>query len=309
MGKHHSIRALGLAAALSMTTGLLANPAHAEDATDPAAVEAAATANIAAGQSGISQEVTAEGTSADLGNGAVEVSTDPSDGLTVTAPTGTDISLGVPGETDDGTVVGSNVVYPDVATDAAVVARATPEGAQALIVIDGNSAPERYTFPIEVNGQDTVLRESDDGGIEVISPDSTDPVATVAPPWATDAHGAPVSTHYEIEGSSIIQVVDHHGAAYPVTADPKYSWGYVTGTAYYNRKETRSLKTRSYAYVVAAGLCAAFGGATAGAACAVGAAVAAQWNYVASNAYGDGKCVKIKMPIMWAYAYSGGNCK
>ena len=52
-----------------------------------------------------------------------------------------------------------------------------------------------------------------------------------------------------------------------------------------------------------------FGAQTAGAACGVAGAVVAQWNYVASNAYADGKCVKIKLPIMWAYAYSGGYCK
>ena len=31
-----------------------------------------------------------------------------------------------------------------------------------------------------------------------------------------------VSTHYHLEGTTLVQIVDHHGAVYPVVADP--SW-------------------------------------------------------------------------------------
>jgi hypothetical protein len=218
---------LGLAVALSLTAGgLLAVPADAEGAADAESIEAAAAANAAAGQPGIIQEVTTNGTSAELDGGAAEVSTDPADGLTVTDPAGTDISLGVPGEPTDGTIVVGNVVYPDVADDASVVARSTQDGAQALVVIDGDDAPERYTFPVEVNGQNAELRHGNDGGIEIFAPKETTPVATIASPWATDANGADVPTHYEIRSSSVVQVVDHRGAAYPVTADPTVSLGW-----------------------------------------------------------------------------------
>jgi len=30
---------------------------------------------------------------------------------------------------------------------------------------------------------------------------------------------------------------------------------------------------------------------------------------VANNAYADGTCVAIKIPTMWAYAYSGSRCR
>jgi hypothetical protein len=93
-----------------------------------------------------------------------------------------------------------------------------------------------------------------------------------------------------------------------ITPDAKYTWGWVTGTVYYNRGETRSLKTVSFAGFVAAGLCAAFGWETAGAACVISGALIAQWNYVAGNAYANGHCVKIKIPSFWAFEYSGGYC-
>jgi hypothetical protein len=126
-------------------------------------------------------------------------------------------------------------------------------------------------------------------------------------PWAVDSAGLDVTTTYRVEGNVLVQSVLHTDN-YPVIADPKYDWGWVTGTAYLNRKQTRSMKTLSYGATVAAGLCAAFAAQTLGASCAVSAALYAQWNYVAGNADGDGKCIKIKVPTMWAYAYSGGNC-
>ena len=94
-----------------------------------------------------------------------------------------------------------------------------------------------------------------------------------------------------------------------MVAGPQYTWGIATGTTDYNRAETRSLKTGSAGYAAAATLCAIFGAETAGVACGVGGVLVEQWAYVASNAYGDGKCVKIKLPTMLAYAYSGGYCK
>lgn len=46
-------------------------------------------------------------------------------------------------------------------------------------------------------------------------------VAGLAPAWAVDAAGQPVPTWFEVEGNSIIQVVEHDASySYPVVADP-----------------------------------------------------------------------------------------
>jgi len=44
----------------------------------------------------------------------------------------------------------------------------------------------------------------------------------VAPPWAKDAAGENVKTHYQLNGSVLTQTVEHQapGVAYPVLADP-----------------------------------------------------------------------------------------
>lgn len=55
-------------------------------------------------------------------------------------------------------------------------------------------------------------------------------VSTVASPWAIDANGGKVPTHYVINGNSIIQIVETTpSTAFPVTADP--SWVWWVGTA------------------------------------------------------------------------------
>lgn len=59
----------------------------------------------------------------------------------------------------------------------------------------------------------------------------TQQAATIGAAWAVDANGAPVETHYEIEGSSLIQVVNVDAdTAYPVVADPAWWWWAATAT-------------------------------------------------------------------------------
>jgi len=48
------------------------------------------------------------------------------------------------------------------------------------------------------------------------------PIAQLATPWARDANGRDVPTRFEIDGTTVVQVVEHRGAgfAYGITADP-----------------------------------------------------------------------------------------
>ncbi|WP_229054318.1 hypothetical protein [Aeromicrobium sp. Leaf350] len=56
-----------------------------------------------------------------------------------------------------------------------------------------------------------------------------DLISIAATPWAVDAAGRPVPTHFEINGLSLTQVVEHRSAefAYGIVADPwwnPFSW-------------------------------------------------------------------------------------
>lgn len=60
-----------------------------------------------------------------------------------------------------------------------------------------------------------------ENGSVLITDSSDNFVGAVSPPWAKDAVGTLLPTHYEIEGETLTQVVEHAaGISYPVVADP-----------------------------------------------------------------------------------------
>lgn len=68
-----------------------------------------------------------------------------------------------------------------------------------------------------------------DGSVSVINADPSLPDAAIAPPWAHDAAGKAVPTHYEIDGTTLVQVVEHKGGnySYGITADPHWGWVHI----------------------------------------------------------------------------------
>lgn len=102
-------------------------------------------------------------------------------------------------------------------------------------VIESADAPSSYAFDYSADTNITAELGEVGGGILFL--DGDDVVGGVLPPWAFDADGREVPTHYEISGDSIVQVVDHVGGdfAYPIVADPTYYGesliSYVTATS------------------------------------------------------------------------------
>mgnify|MGYP000137747541 CR=1 FL=1 len=110
-------------------------------------------------------------------------------------------------------------------------------------IIDDPSAPTEYEYEIGVEGG-YVLTKDTEGGIVVLSQDQSEVLSLIDTPWAKDAEGKEVKTHFEIRGNKLIQVVEHNveGVVYPVAADPHVvnrGWG---GKIYYfNRQETNEI--------------------------------------------------------------------
>ena len=75
--------------------------------------------------------------------------------------------------------------------------------------------------------------------------------AVIAAPWARDADGAPVPTHYEVTGGTLTQIVDFTPAtAFPVVADPSVSFGtYVVVTM--SQATARAINAGSAATAIA----------------------------------------------------------
>lgn len=114
----------------------------------------------------------------------------------------------------------------------------TDGGLQINTVVRSSEAPRRYAYPLDLpDGQSLSL--ANNGGALV--GDSTGVSVLIAPPWAKDAFGLSVPTHYEIEGSTLVQVVEFtDDTAFPVVADPRFWWGWNVFAS--NRAVDKALK-------------------------------------------------------------------
>ncbi len=63
-------------------------------------------------------------------------------------------------------------------------------------------------------------------------------------PWAKDANGNNVATHYEIRSENLVQVVDHRGSdvAYPVVADPYLGFDMIKSASWVHHSEGWTLQ-------------------------------------------------------------------
>jgi hypothetical protein len=75
-------------------------------------------------------------------------------------------------------------------------------------------------------------------------------------PWVKDATGKDLVTEFLLSGSTLTQVVHTDRATFPVIADPKYTWRWVTGTVYFSREETSNAR---YSWYVTGPLCTGLG--------------------------------------------------
>lgn len=132
---------------------------------------------------------------------------------------------------DDGSVV---YAKEDAATKTSV--QPTEDGVRVNTVIEGRSSPTAYGHEVTLSDGLRMVLPSDlpsapedayaensgqVGGVFIL--DSQDNiVGGFASPWATDANGREVPTHYELKDGNLVQVVDHQSGnyAYPIVADP-----------------------------------------------------------------------------------------
>lgn len=174
-------------------------------------------------------------------NGSVaDIPKDPSAGIELSPSTGPDVTINLPDaneannaqRTDDGTVV-----YP--ASDGAASAVVpTNDGVQVLNTITGPEAATRYDYGVDVPDGGRVELVPD-GSAQIVDA-SGKLVLFVGLPWAKDATGTEVPTHFEVEDTKLVQVVEHTGGTftYPVVADPRFYWSWGIYTVKFNSAET-----------------------------------------------------------------------
>ncbi|MGV1003547.1 MAG: hypothetical protein ACOYEV_02025 [Candidatus Nanopelagicales bacterium] len=169
---------------------------------------------------------------------AVDVPSDPVSGITLDPIAGPAIQIELPNakQVDDARIVEAGVVAYDNNDGSSTVPVVGADGSlQVLTTITGPSAPTTNAYPLSLPAGSS-LEETEYGSV-LVKGSGGRLVANVAAPWACDAQGRAVPTHYELRGSSIIQVVDHRaeGIAYPVTADPWWGWQFRISSTASNR--------------------------------------------------------------------------
>ena len=98
----------------------------------------------------------------------------------------------------------------------------------ALLAINSAEAPSEYHFEAAIpDGHSAELQP--DGSIKISDAAGAE-AGFIAAPWALDSTGAMLPTHYSIDGTTLVQTVDHTGAVYPVIADPSW-WETAAGWA------------------------------------------------------------------------------
>ncbi len=94
-------------------------------------------------------------------------------------------------------------------------------GRRTLFLIHDRSSSHESVIPVDVPPGGRMWVDPD-GSVTVVDADGN-PVSTVAAPWAYDADGTPIPTHFEIRDGHLVQVVDTVGIEnilYPILADP-----------------------------------------------------------------------------------------
>ncbi len=139
------------------------------------------------------------------------------------------LGLGLPeGASGAGsTLTPSSTLYGS-SNNFSVAATITTSGVREAVTMENPSAPSTYAFPVSLSAGE-FLTSNPDGSVSVMKSFSGGSVSvgTFQTPWAKDASGALVPTHYIVQGSTLIQQVEVTSATtFPVVADPTITWGW-----------------------------------------------------------------------------------
>lgn len=160
------------------------------------------------------------GTLVPAGPGTVRVGDAAETGLHLEGWTAEPLSLHLPlaHEASDAVVLDEGVIaFPGENSSSSVIVGEV--GVQVLTTIADDRAPTRFTYRLALPPEHTL--SSRDGIVEIVDERGRAAV-TIAAPWAMDADGDAIPTAYEVDGDTLIQVIEHttSDVSYPVVADP-----------------------------------------------------------------------------------------
>ncbi|MDZ5144866.1 hypothetical protein [Microbacterium testaceum] len=229
ISKHWTCRAA--TATITMMLALLPTAANADDGDPPPTLDTLQSVTSTAAETGIAaQEILNDVADASTVETAIDgsLSMDSGDTTTVIPATSdepikigdVEIEMPSPGGPIEGERVADAVVSFESDNGFTTVPVLKDDGSvQITTIMSDKSAPSSYAYHLTLPA--TARLTLDASGF--VSATIGDELALgVAPAWAVDAEGRAVPTHYEIDGSTLRQVVDHSSSsfAYPIVADP-----------------------------------------------------------------------------------------
>lgn len=218
---------LALVAALTMA-GL--QPASASDENGSASAAEKAVTDVAPHAATVAATESALGFAGTGDSAETNAPVGGSGSLTLVDGEGLALAFGLPAVVDDASGViahGGSVVYEDPQGLTDVVVQPLEDGVRIQTVIAGETSPTVYAYGLPTG---LAAELQSDGSVSLVASDgnASFEVAHIAAPWATDATGRDIPTHYVLSGGRLTQVVSHNGAGatYPVVADPTVSLGW-----------------------------------------------------------------------------------
>lgn len=169
-------------------------------------------------------------------------------------------------------------------------------------VIPNANAKHEFEYSL---GEDNTVMKSDDGEFFIFSfaEDGKFDQYQVDEPWARDARGKMVPTHFELRDGNLVQIVETNPSTkYPVVADPRWKWWGAGWGEKMNKSETKDVADQG----TAAGLCVLLGGGVGAPVCA---AMLSHVVQSAKNAVRSGNCVFAQVvPLPMGSQYNDSDC-
>lgn len=168
-------------------------------------------------------------------SGSIEVPSKPNDPIKFTARNGSSIFVSLPfaSKAKTAELIADGAVAFDNQNDSMSSVMAKSDGSlQIASILKNANAPTTYSYQLSLPSG--VKMTSGAGGNMALITANGKYLGGIAPAWARDSRGASVPTHYEVIGSTLIQVVDHTGQPYeyPIVADPWLGFDMIDHTAW-----------------------------------------------------------------------------
>ncbi len=168
----------------------------------------------------------------------IEVEIDTEENSVMLGEKGVEVTIGMPNADEEDVemeVVDGQMVSTSDELD--VVVQAIEGGVRQVITIDSQDAATYYDFPVELPSG-YYLAQDNVGNVTIRNKNGK--ILTYVPrPWAKDADGNDIPTHYTIEGTTLRQHIDIGKATtFPIIADPIWCGQAIKSVKWINRGGT-----------------------------------------------------------------------